>query len=176
LPYAWIGIGSNVGDREGYVRQALGALAAVPGTEVTGVSSLYETAPVGMTEQERFINAVAELTTEIPPLDLMRRLLAIEKENGRERWERWAPRTLDLDLLIYEDVEMESQELTLPHPRARGRAFVLVPLAEVAPELRFPGDSVTVARIVEGLGDLGDYVRAVDGPPEEPLPERPAGS
>jgi 2-amino-4-hydroxy-6-hydroxymethyldihydropteridine diphosphokinase len=166
LSYAWVGIGSNIGDRADYIEKALAAMEALPETEVTAVSSLYDTAPVGAADQPRYLNAVAELSTEIPPVELMRSLLAIEADCGRVREERWGPRTLDLDLILYDDVEMDTPELALPHPRARGRAFVLVPLAEVSPDKCFPGDTVTVSRIVEGLGDLDTHIRPVAEPPE----------
>jgi 2-amino-4-hydroxy-6-hydroxymethyldihydropteridine diphosphokinase len=168
VPRAWVGIGSNIGDRAGYMERALAGMNALPGTEVTVVSSIYDTAPVGAAGQPRYLNAVAQLETDMPPLELLRSLLSIEADCGRVRSERWGPRTLDLDLILFEGVETESDELTLPHPRARGRAFVLVPLAEVAPDLRFPGDSVTVARIVEGLGDLGPRLERIAGPPTVP--------
>ena len=165
MPRAWIGIGSNMGDRLDYVRRALGLMDALPDTELVAASSIYDTVPVGATGQPRFLNAVAELSTGIEPLELLRKLLAMEEECGRIRMGVWGPRTLDLDLLLYDDVEMETPELTLPHPRARGRAFVLLPLAELAPDLRFPGDTETVHERVAALGDLGGSVRRVGEPP-----------
>ena len=164
MPRAWVGIGSNMGDRLEYVRRALGAMAALPDTELMAVSSLYDTVPVGATGQPRFLNAVAELSTGVRPAELLRQLLAIEALHGRVRDVVWGPRTLDLDLLVYDDVEMETPELTLPHPRARGRAFVLVPLAEVAPDLRFPGERATVSEMMTSLDDV-DGVTRVGGPP-----------
>ena len=164
MPRAWVGIGSNMGDRIEYVRRALGAMAALPDTEFVTVSSLYDTVPVGATGQPRFLNAVAELSTGLKPVELLRELLAIEALHGRVRDAVCGPRTLDLDLLLYDDVEMEAPELTLPHPRARGRAFVLVPLAEVSPDLRFPGESATVSEMVTLLDDVDDVTR-VGGPP-----------
>ncbi len=165
MPRAWIGIGSNVGDRLEYVRRALGLMDALPDTKLVAVSSVYDTAPVGTTDQPRFLNAVAELSTDIEPLELLRRLLVIEGECDRVRRGVWGPRTLDLDLLLYDDVEIETEELTLPHPRARERAFVLVPLAELAPDLRFPGGTETAAERAAALGDPGGSVRRVGDPP-----------
>jgi len=153
-----------MGDRLEYVRRALGLMDGLPDTKLVAVSSIYDTAPVGMTDQPRFLNAVAELSTGIEPLELLRSLLAIEGECDRVRREVQGPRTLDLDLLLYDDVEIETEELTLPHPRARERAFVLVPLAEVAPDLRFPGDTQTASERA-ALGDLGASVRRVGDPP-----------
>jgi 2-amino-4-hydroxy-6-hydroxymethyldihydropteridine diphosphokinase len=166
VPQAWVSIGSNIGDRAAYIARALTSLSALPDTEVTGVSSLYDTAPVGEEDQPSFLNAVAEISTDMEPVALMRSLLSIEEDCGRTREKKWGPRTLDLDLIIYDDVEMDAPELTLPHPRAKARAFVLIPLAEIAPELRFPGHDMTVSRMVEGLGDVGTHVRRVAGPPE----------
>ena len=162
---AWIGIGSNMGDRLEYVRRALGLMDALPDTEFVAASSVFDTVPVGVTDQPRFLNAVAELSTDIGPVELMRELLAIEASCGRVRTSVCDPRTLDLDLLLYDDVEIETEELTLPHPRARGRAFVMVPLAELAPDLRFPGDTETVHERVVAMGDVAGSVRRVGGPP-----------
>ena len=153
-----------MGDRLEYVRRALGAMAALPDTELVAVSSVYDTAPVGATGQARFLNAVAELSTGVKPIELLRQLLAIEALHGRVRDAVWGPRTLDLDLLLYDDVEMDAPELTLPHPRAQGRAFVLVPLAEVAPDLRFPGERATVSEMVALLDDADDVTRVGDPP------------
>jgi 2-amino-4-hydroxy-6-hydroxymethyldihydropteridine diphosphokinase len=154
-----------MGDRLEYVRRALTSMAALPNTRVESVSSVYETVPVGAAGQPDYLNAVAELSTDIEPLELMRGLLAIESDCGRVRTGVWGPRTLDLDLILYDDVEMESRELTLPHPRARGRAFVLVPLAELSPDLGFPDEAGSVSELLEELGDTGDSVRRFGDPP-----------
>jgi 2-amino-4-hydroxy-6-hydroxymethyldihydropteridine diphosphokinase len=153
-----------MGDRLEYMRRALGQMDALPDTEFVAVSSVYDTVPVGVTDQPRFLNAVAELSTDIGPVELMRKLLAIEATCGRVRTIVCGPRTLDLDLLLYDDVEIETEELTLPHPRARERAFVMVPLAELAPGLRFPGDAETVQERAAALDDVAGSVRRVGGP------------
>ena len=165
MPRAWIGIGSNIGDRLGYIRWALDSMGRLPGTEVVAVSSVYDTLPVGVTGQPRFLNAVAELSTEIEPEELLRGLLAIERECGRVRQGVCDPRTLDLDVLLYDEVVMKTAELTLPHPRARGRAFVLVPLAELAPDLVLPGGTESVSELVAALGDVAGSVRCMGDPP-----------
>jgi 2-amino-4-hydroxy-6-hydroxymethyldihydropteridine diphosphokinase len=154
-----------MGDRLEYVRSALVLMDALPDTEFVAVSSIYDTVPVGVTDQPRFLNAVAELSTDIGPVELMRKLLAIEATCGRVRTSVCGPRTLDLDLLLYDDVGIETEELTLPHPRARERAFVMVPLAELAPGLRFPGDAETVQERAAALDDVAGSVRRVGGPP-----------
>ncbi len=136
---AFIGLGSNLADPLLQVRQALTELESIFGTWVTARSSLYRTAPVGYLEQPDFINAAASVQTALGPQALLAALLAIETRHGRKRTTRNAPRTLDLDLLLYADEVLEQDGLTLPHPRLHERAFVLAPLAEIAPEAMVPG-------------------------------------
>ena len=150
---AWIGIGANVGDRRASIRAALDALGSLAVTSVARVSSLYDTAPWGVVSQERFLNAVVELETELAPDVLLRELAGIEDACGRVRHERWGPRTLDLDILLYGDRVIETEELVVPHPRLAQRAFVLVPLAELEPTLEVPGLGVTVEALLDELGD-----------------------
>lgn len=134
---AWIGLGANLGERAGTLRTALAALAALPGTRLLRVSSLYRSAPVDAGGPD-YLNAVAEIGTQLPPHDLLAALQAIEHAAGRERPYRNAPRTLDLDILLYGDLQSADATLTLPHPRLHERAFVLLPLAELAPERVLP--------------------------------------
>jgi 2-amino-4-hydroxy-6-hydroxymethyldihydropteridine diphosphokinase len=129
---AYVALGANLGDAQQAVRAAMDRLDALPQTRVTARSSLYRTAPVGASGPD-FINAVVRLQTALTAPDLLDRLLAIELDAGRERPFPNAPRTLDLDLLLYGDARIDSARLTVPHPRMRERAFVLVPLAEIAP-------------------------------------------
>jgi 2-amino-4-hydroxy-6-hydroxymethyldihydropteridine diphosphokinase len=138
---AFVGLGSNLGDREAALRGAVAALAAEPGIEVLSVSTLRETDPVGLTAQPRFLNGVAELETELPARELLERLLAVERRFGRVREgvPAQGPRTLDLDLLLYGDERIDEPGLTVPHPRLHERRFVLEPLAELAPGLVVPG-------------------------------------
>jgi 2-amino-4-hydroxy-6-hydroxymethyldihydropteridine diphosphokinase len=131
---AYVGLGANLGDREATVRRAAELLGAAR------VSTLIETEPWGYADQPRFVNAVAELETDKSPRALLERLLEIERELGRTReGPRYGPRTIDLDLLLYGDEQLEEPGLVVPHPRLRERAFVLEPLAELAPELVVPG-------------------------------------
>ncbi|HJU50470.1 MAG TPA: 2-amino-4-hydroxy-6-hydroxymethyldihydropteridine diphosphokinase [Pseudogulbenkiania sp.] len=132
---AFIALGSNLEQPQQQVRDAFAALDAVPGVCLRRASSLYRTSPVGFLDQPDFINAVAELDTELSPLALLDALMQLEEHFGRVRSFRNAPRVLDLDLLMMEDVELESERLTLPHPRMHERAFVLAPLAELQPDL-----------------------------------------
>ncbi|HEV8644787.1 MAG TPA: 2-amino-4-hydroxy-6-hydroxymethyldihydropteridine diphosphokinase [Burkholderiales bacterium] len=136
---AFIGLGSNLADPLVQVRQALMELESIPGTRVTARSSLYRTSPAGYLEQPDFINAVASVHTTLKPQALLAALLAIENRHGRTRAMRNAPRTLDLDLLLYGEEVLEEEGLTLPHPRLHERAFVLAPFAEIAPKAMVPG-------------------------------------
>ena len=136
---AFIGLGSNLADPLVQVRQALVELDSIPGTRVTARSSFYRTSPVGLLEQPDFINAVASVRTTLKPLALLAALLAIENRHGRRRSIRNAPRTLDLDLLLYGEQVLGQDGLSLPHPRLHERAFVLAPLAEIAPDAMVPG-------------------------------------
>ena len=130
---AFIGLGANLGDAEAALRQALASLAAMPGTRALRASRIYRSAPVDASGPD-YLNAVAELETTLDAHALLHALQALEQAAGRERPYRNAPRTLDLDLLLYGSARIESSTLTVPHPRLRDRAFVLLPLAELAPE------------------------------------------
>ncbi|MGE5470623.1 MAG: 2-amino-4-hydroxy-6-hydroxymethyldihydropteridine diphosphokinase [Bacteroidota bacterium] len=136
---AYVALGANLGDAASTVRAAFGALANLPQSRISRTSALYRTAPVGFAEQPDFINAVARLETELAPEALLDELLALETRFGRLRAEKNGPRTLDLDLLLYNDQHLDLPRLTLPHPRLHLRAFVLCPLAELAPALLIPG-------------------------------------
>jgi 2-amino-4-hydroxy-6-hydroxymethyldihydropteridine diphosphokinase len=128
---AFVSLGSNLGDRAEHLRAAREALSALPGTSVIAASRLYETAPQDLEAQDAFLNQVVCLETGLEPLDLLHECQRIEREHGRTREIRFGPRTLDIDILLFQDVESDDPELTLPHPRMVKRAFVLVPLAEV---------------------------------------------
>lgn len=135
MTIAYIGIGSNLGDKVGYIKQALAGLEAYPGIRLLRVASLYETAPWGGIDQAWYVNTVAEIDSQLAPEQLLEVCLDIEKQLGRTREVRWGPRTLDLDLLLYGQRKIELPQLQVPHPRLTERAFVLVPLAELRPEL-----------------------------------------
>jgi 2-amino-4-hydroxy-6-hydroxymethyldihydropteridine diphosphokinase len=155
---AYVGLGANLGDRERTLHGAVDALAAEDGVEVVAVSTLRETEPVGVGEQPLYLNGAAELETTLTAHQLLDRLLVVEQRFGRVRVPgEHAPRTLDLDLLLHGDAVLASETLTLPHPRLHARAFVLAPLAEVAPAVVVPGhgavarlrDAVTGQRVVK---------------------------
>jgi 2-amino-4-hydroxy-6-hydroxymethyldihydropteridine diphosphokinase len=136
---AFIALGSNLGDPESKVRLGFAALAELPQVQLVAASSLYRSAPVGHTDQPDFVNAVAQLSTGLAPQALLAALLAVEQRFGRERTFRNAPRTLDLDLLLYDAQTIAEPGLVLPHPRMHERAFVLAPLVEIAPACVIPG-------------------------------------
>ncbi len=137
---AYVGLGANLGDREATIRRALELLRSEPELEVVAVSALRETEPVGLREQPRFLNAVAAVETELPPRQLLGRLLAVEAALGRTReGPRFGPRTIDLDLLLYGREVVEEPGLAVPHPRLHERRFALEPLAELDPNAAVPG-------------------------------------
>lgn len=157
---AYVALGSNLGDSRRYLSEAIEAMARLPSTRVTARSRLYLTPPWGMLEQPPFLNAAVQLDTGLSADDLLDALLAIERAAGRIRdGERWAPRTLDLDLLHMDGVRRDGERLTLPHPRIAERAFVLLPLADLAPELELPGQ-----------GKVGALLAALDRSGCEVLP------
>lgn len=131
---AYIGLGSNIGDREANLSRTVAFLGQVNGVEVTAVSSYYNTAPVGYVQQPDFLNAAAEIKTTLSADELLQVCICIEKELGRERIIRWGPRTIDLDILLYGDRIINEEYLTVPHPRMHERDFVLEPLNEIAPQ------------------------------------------
>ena len=137
LHTAYIALGSNLGDKEENLRRAL-ELLEERGVEVVKVSTFICTEPYGVTDQPQFLNAVCQVRTSLEPLALLHTLLGIEQEMGRVRLRHWGERNIDLDLLLYEDVVMDTPELKLPHPDMQNRDFVLLPLFEIAPELIHP--------------------------------------
>jgi 2-amino-4-hydroxy-6-hydroxymethyldihydropteridine diphosphokinase len=141
VPRAYVGLGSNLGDREATLGAAVAELAAAPGVSVVRVSTLIDTEPVGLLDQPRFLNGALALETKLPPRELLDLLLAVETRFGRDRTAVPAqgPRTLDLDLLVYGEEQIDEPGLRVPHPRLHERAFVLRPLAEVEPALIVPG-------------------------------------
>jgi len=150
VPRAAVGLGSNLGDRARHIADAVASLAETG--SLVRVSSLYETAPVGGPEQGPYLNAVVVIDTELPVRELLERCLEIEREHGRERRERWGPRTLDLDVLLYGEQSVVGPDLTVPHPRMTERRFVLEPLLEAWPEASLP-DGTRLAGFQEAIAD-----------------------
>lgn len=149
---AYIGLGSNLGERESMIRAALDELARLPDTVLVRASSLYDTEPVGVEDQPNFLNAVAQLDTGLTARQLLWNLMLIEKRLGRVRTQRWGPRTIDLDLLLFGDLVIEEDDLRVPHPEITRRSFVLVPLVELEPGLVHP---VTTETMLAHLSRLG---------------------
>ena len=149
---AFVGLGSNLSDPCNQVLRAMQALQSLPHTRMVARSSLYRSAPIGYLQQPDFINAVAQLETALSPRALLDALLALEQACGRTRDVHNGPRTLDLDLLLYDDLQHHEHGLTLPHPQMHQRAFVMRPLLEIAPDCRIPGVSLAA----EAMRQCGD--------------------
>jgi 2-amino-4-hydroxy-6-hydroxymethyldihydropteridine diphosphokinase len=148
---AYIGVGANLGDRRATIERAIELLGAAAGVEVVGVSSLRETDPVGFEDQPRFLNGALAVETTLSPRELLQLLLGVERGLGRTRdGPRFGPRTIDLDLLLYGDEQLDEPGLALPHPRLHERRFALEPLAELAPGLEIPGRG-SVEQLLAGL-------------------------
>lgn len=147
MTVAYVGLGSNQGDRRALLERAVSRLAAEPGLRLLASSRLIETAPVGGPPQRRYLNGACALETTLEPSALLAVLQRIESDLGRTRGERWSPRTVDLDLLFFGDRVVHEPNLEVPHPRAHERAFVLEPLLEIAPDLRHPVLGLTVREL-----------------------------
>ncbi|MBI4566572.1 MAG: 2-amino-4-hydroxy-6-hydroxymethyldihydropteridine diphosphokinase [Planctomycetes bacterium] len=148
MTVAYVGLGSNLGDRMKAIRRALWRLNRLPGTRVRRRSAICETTPVGKSDQPNFLNAVAEVETRLAPATFLRHLLEIERILGRIRRERWGPRTIDLDLLLWGDRKIRRSNLEVPHPRLKDRRFALVPLSELCPDRKVPGTGRTVRHLL----------------------------
>lgn len=169
---AALGLGGNLGHRCGFIRRALRALDQRPGIRIAAVSALYETEPWGKIDQPRFLNAAARIVTKLPPPALLEACIAVERSLGRERGERWGPRTIDIDVLLYGDARIEAPGLTIPHPRLTERPFVLAPLADVMPQARIGGR--TLAQWLAETGRAGLVMVKPPGWFEEQYPrDRP---
>lgn len=149
----YLSLGSNMESRIGYLEKAISKLRLMKDSEVTAISSIYETDPVGYIDQPSFLNLVVCLKTTLPPFELLAETQQIENELGRKREIRWGPRTIDLDILLYDQENMKMESLTLPHPRMWQRSFVIIPLLEVAPDLSFDVQGVSLKQVYDQLQD-----------------------
>ena len=154
---AYIGLGSNVGDRRANIEGALRRLADVPGVRILRSSAVLETEPVGKTDQPRFLNAAVEIECALEPEEMLGHLQRIESEMGRIRTERWGPRSIDLDLLLFRRRRVRTEQLTVPHPRLAERRFVLEPLVGLCPDLVVPGTGRTVRQLWKDIAGTEDY-------------------
>ncbi len=134
----YLSLGSNIGDRLGQLREAVRIIAEREDVQVAKISSVYETEPIGGVDQESFYNIVVEIETSLPPKDVLQLAHDVEKALRRERKVHWGPRTIDIDILLYDEILFDEKDLVIPHPEMKNRAFVLAPLLEIAPEIRFP--------------------------------------
>lgn len=155
---AYLGIGGNIGDTQANIRKTVELLKKHEQIEVTKVSSIYETQPVGYTDQDWFLNIVVEIQTSLEPLKLLEACQDIENELKRERTIRWGPRTIDVDILLYEDFTSDSEILTIPHPRMTERAFAMVPLYEINKNIKI--NKIDIKDIVDNLD--GEEIRLAD--------------
>ena len=159
---AYIGFGSNIGDRLTHIQNAIQNLSKTEGIILRQISSLYKTDPVGYEAQAQFLNGVAAIQTTLPPLSLLHTLKDIETAIGRKHRIRWGPREIDLDILIYGDVCLQTEKLVIPHPEMHLRGFVLVPLAEIAPNLIHPVFQETIQTLCNRLEDDKSVLRKED--------------
>ena len=153
MPIAYIGFGSNIGDRLAHIQNAIQTLSKTEGITLKKISAIYTTDPVGYEAQAQFLNGVAAIQTSLSPLSLLHTLKDIETAIGRKHRIRWGPREIDLDILIYEDVCVQTEKLVVPHPEMHLRSFVLVPLAEIAPDLVHPVFQEPIQTLLNCLED-----------------------
>ncbi len=154
---AYIGLGSNLGNRSGNIEEATDSLKAVDSIEVKKISSIYETEPEGVEDQPHFLNCALEVETNLPPRKLLASLKAIERQMGRSRGKRCGPRIIDLDILLYGDLVMEEADLEIPHPLLAERLFVLAPLSEIASEIVHPKLGKSISGLRKQLGEKKDF-------------------
>jgi len=150
---AYISMGSNLDDRLSYLKGAIDELNKDERISIKKISSIYETDPIGYTNQGNFLNIVAKLETDYEVEQLLRKCLQIELQLGRERKIRWGPRTIDLDILLYNQENIETDDLSVPHPRMHERAFVIIPLLEIEPNIELPAMELPLQKVLEHIPD-----------------------
>ncbi len=160
----FIGLGSNLDDPDWQIQQAMREIDEIPDTGLVRLSSHYQTAPVGLVDQPPFVNAVVQVETILSPHELLHHLAEIEQRHGRVRGEKNGPRTLDLDILLFNDWRIDDAQLVLPHPRMHERAFVLVPLVEIAPDAQIPGRGYA-RELLAGMDRRGVHRLGANSPP-----------
>jgi 2-amino-4-hydroxy-6-hydroxymethyldihydropteridine diphosphokinase len=156
---AFLGLGSNIGERQKYLNQAAAELHKIANTKLLWTSSVYETEPYGKKDQPKFLNAVVEMETQFTPVDLLAETQSIEQRMGRTSSERWGPRQIDIDILLYDGLVNHDGTVTVPHPELDKRKFVLVPFCEIAPDVVHPISGLTVEEMARACNDQGRVVR-----------------
>lgn len=156
---AFLGLGSNIGERHEFLNRAAKKLVSVPGTRLVWASSVYESDPVGKTDQPKFLNAVIEIETALKPEELVLHTQRIEEETGRTPGERWGPREIDIDILLYDGLVYAGDGLKVPHPELENRRFVLVPFRELAPDVVHPVSGLTIEELSEQARDGSRIVK-----------------
>ena len=164
MKQAWLSIGTNIEPRREHLKQAIEKLSSYDSVKLVNKSAIYETAPVGYLDQAHFLNMVLQIETTLTAIELLDVCQAVENDLGRKREIRFGPRTIDLDILLYDNQNITTERLIVPHPRMHERAFVLVPLNELASKLTIPGLNKTVAQVLKGITDQDDVVKLPDQP------------
>ena len=152
---AYLGLGANIGDRYGNLKEAVHRIGSIPDIEIIRTSPVYETVPVGGPKQPDYLNAVIEVVTELSPEKLLKCCLAVEYEMGRKRTELWGSRIIDIDIELYDSCVLKSAVLTIPHPRMHERAFVLKPIADLVPNIKHPVLGLTIKALLATVGETG---------------------
>ncbi len=155
----FLGLGSNVGDRHKFLNAAVAGIKSLPATKVVWASPVYEAEPYGKTDQAKFLNAAIEIETELLPPDLLRELKKIETKAGRTTTERWGPREIDIDILLYDGFVHQDETVIVPHPELEKRKFVLVPLREIAADVVHPVNGMTISELTAACRDSGKVVQ-----------------
>ena len=150
---AYLSLGSNIGDRSNLLKTALETLVSAYPIELVNVSSIYETDPVGYTDQDMFLNMVAQIYTELSPIELLDACAETEIKLGRKREIHWGPRTIDLDILLFNEENIITERLVIPHPRMTERSFVIIPLLEISPETKIPLKNKSLREVLDALPD-----------------------
>ena len=155
----FLGLGSNVGERHKFLNAAVAGIKSIPATKVIWASPVYETEPYGRTDQAKFLNAAIEIETDLLPPDLLLAIKNIEQRTGRTITERWGPREIDIDILLYDGFVLHDEYVAVPHPELEKRKFVLIPLRDIAPDIVHPVNGMTISEMAAACGDKSKVVQ-----------------